>query len=139
MKRTEQADAGIVLGLQHGTVGQDGFQRGCGIIVTGTLAAGGLKPGVYALYEPPAPAGLADNPDRRAAGNAEIIGVEGHRGEPFAGSVPPGAPGAGSPGAGLPGAGSAGAAERAMASRPAVGAVGRGPNRRFSRGSTWAV
>lgn len=44
--------------------------------LTGTLAAGGLKPGVYALYEPPAPAGLADNPDRRAAGNAEIIDAD---------------------------------------------------------------
>ncbi|HET6732084.1 DEAD/DEAH box helicase, partial [Mycobacterium sp.] len=44
--------------------------------LTGTLAAGGLKQGVYALYEPPAPAGLADNPDRRAAGNAEIIAVD---------------------------------------------------------------
>jgi superfamily I DNA and/or RNA helicase len=31
---------------------------------------------VFALYEPPAPAGLADNPDRRAAGNAEITGVD---------------------------------------------------------------
>ena len=44
--------------------------------LTGTLAAGGLDSSVFALYEPPAPAGLADNPDRRAAGNAEIIGVD---------------------------------------------------------------
>ncbi|MDT5369874.1 MAG: hypothetical protein QOC62_4305, partial [Mycobacterium sp.] len=43
--------------------------------LTGTLAAGGLGSGGYALYEPPAPAGLADNPDRRAAGNAEILVV----------------------------------------------------------------
>jgi predicted RecB family nuclease len=43
--------------------------------LTGTLAAGGLDTSVFALYEPPAPAGLADNPDRRAAGNAEIAGV----------------------------------------------------------------
>ena len=28
---------------------------------------------MFALYEPPAPAGLVDNPDRRAAGNAQII------------------------------------------------------------------
>ncbi|HEX2284907.1 MAG TPA: TM0106 family RecB-like putative nuclease [Mycobacterium sp.] len=41
--------------------------------LTGTLAAGGLNRQVYALYEPPAPAGLVDNPDRRGAGNAEII------------------------------------------------------------------
>jgi uncharacterized protein len=44
--------------------------------LTGTLAAGGLDRSVFALYEPPAPAGLADNPDRRAAGNAEITGVD---------------------------------------------------------------
>ncbi|MDT5234805.1 MAG: hypothetical protein QOF47_792 [Mycobacterium sp.] len=44
--------------------------------LTGTLAAGGLDSSVFALYEPPAPVGLADNPDRRAAGNAEITGVD---------------------------------------------------------------
>jgi predicted RecB family nuclease len=44
--------------------------------LTGTLASGGLKNDVFALYHPPSPAGLADNPDRRAAGNAEIIGVD---------------------------------------------------------------
>ncbi len=44
--------------------------------LTGTLASGQLNASVFALYEPPAPAGLADNPDRRAAGNAEIIGVD---------------------------------------------------------------
>jgi uncharacterized protein len=44
--------------------------------LTGTLAAGGLDTHVFALYEPPAPAGLADNPDRRAAGNAEITGID---------------------------------------------------------------
>ena len=44
--------------------------------LTGTLAAGGLDSSVFALYEPPAPAGLADNVDRRAAGNAEIIDVD---------------------------------------------------------------
>jgi predicted RecB family nuclease len=44
--------------------------------LTGTLAAGGLNSSVFALYEPPAPAGLVDNPDRRAAGSAEIIGVD---------------------------------------------------------------
>ncbi len=31
---------------------------------------------MFALYEPPAPTGLIDNPDRRAAGNAEITGVD---------------------------------------------------------------
>ena len=44
--------------------------------LTGTLAAGGLDSSVFALYEPPAPAGLTDNLDRRAAGNAEITGVD---------------------------------------------------------------
>ena len=44
--------------------------------LTGTLASGTLDTSVFALYEPPAPAGLVDNPDRRAAGNAEITGVD---------------------------------------------------------------
>jgi len=44
--------------------------------LTGTLASGGLAGSVFALYEPPAPAGLSVNPDRRAAGNAEIIDVD---------------------------------------------------------------
>ena len=44
--------------------------------LTGALAAGGLKTEVFALYNPPSPAGLADNPDRRAAGNAEITRVD---------------------------------------------------------------
>ena len=43
--------------------------------LTGTLAAGGLDTNVFALYNPPSPAGLSANPDRRAAGNAEIIDV----------------------------------------------------------------
>jgi predicted RecB family nuclease len=46
--------------------------------LSGTLAAGGLDTSVFALYEPPAPAGLVDNPDRRAAGSAEVIGVDDH-------------------------------------------------------------
>jgi predicted RecB family nuclease len=44
--------------------------------LTGTLASGGLADSVFALYEPPAPAGLSVNPDRRAAGNADIIDVD---------------------------------------------------------------
>jgi predicted RecB family nuclease len=43
--------------------------------LTGTLESGELASSVFALYEPPAPAGLSDNPDRRAAGNAEIVAV----------------------------------------------------------------
>jgi uncharacterized protein len=44
--------------------------------LTGTLASGELDTSAFALYEPPAPAGLVDNPDRRAAGNAQITGVD---------------------------------------------------------------
>jgi predicted RecB family nuclease len=41
--------------------------------LTGELAAGDLPAKVFALYEPPAPTGLTDNPDRRAAGAAEVV------------------------------------------------------------------
>ncbi len=44
--------------------------------LTGTLAAGGLDNNVFALYDPPSPAGMADNPDRRGAGNATIMAVD---------------------------------------------------------------
>lgn len=43
------------------------------IQLTGELARGALNSDVFALYEPPAPSGLTDNPDRRAAGRAEVI------------------------------------------------------------------
>ncbi|MFZ0902947.1 MAG: TM0106 family RecB-like putative nuclease, partial [Mycobacterium sp.] len=43
------------------------------IELTGELARGALNREVFALYEPPAPSGLTDNPDRRAAGRAEVI------------------------------------------------------------------
>jgi predicted RecB family nuclease len=41
--------------------------------LTGELARGALNSGVFALYEPPAPAGITDNPDRRAAGHATVV------------------------------------------------------------------
>ncbi|OBK41963.1 nuclease [Mycobacterium sp. 1245111.1] len=41
--------------------------------LTGELARGALNAEVFALYEPPAPAGLTDDPDRRAAGRAEVV------------------------------------------------------------------
>jgi predicted RecB family nuclease len=41
--------------------------------LTGAMAAGGLGREMYALYEPPAPAGLSDDPDRRAAGSAAVV------------------------------------------------------------------
>jgi predicted RecB family nuclease len=44
--------------------------------LSGTLAAGGLSNQVFALYEPPAPAGITDHPDRRAAGDATVIDVD---------------------------------------------------------------
>ncbi|MDT5146584.1 MAG: hypothetical protein QOC58_1229, partial [Mycobacterium sp.] len=39
----------------------------------GALARGDLTTSVYALYDPPAPSGMTDSPDRRAAGRAEVI------------------------------------------------------------------
>ena len=43
------------------------------IQLAGELARGALNSDVFALYEPPAPAGLTDSPDRRAAGRATVI------------------------------------------------------------------
>ena len=39
----------------------------------GELARGDLKKEVFALYDPPAPSGMSDDPERRAAGRAEVI------------------------------------------------------------------
>ncbi|OBF92478.1 nuclease [Mycobacterium sp. 852002-51152_SCH6134967] len=44
--------------------------------LTGALEGGGISAEVFALYEPPSPAGMADNADRRAAGNADVIEVD---------------------------------------------------------------
>src|ERR1700734_3453869 len=44
--------------------------------LTGELARGALNDKGSALYEPPAPSGLTDNPDRRAAGHAEVVGCD---------------------------------------------------------------
>jgi predicted RecB family nuclease len=41
--------------------------------LSGELARGALNSEVFALYDPPAPAGLTDNPDRRAAGRATVV------------------------------------------------------------------
>ncbi len=43
--------------------------------LTGELARGAFNSEVYALYDPPAPAGLTDNPDRRATGRAQVMEV----------------------------------------------------------------
>ena len=42
----------------------------------GEIANGDLGGTMYALYEPPAPTGLADDPDRRGFGSAEVIGCD---------------------------------------------------------------
>ena len=42
----------------------------------GELARGDLMTNVFALYDPPAPPGMTDNPDRRAAGRAEVVEVD---------------------------------------------------------------
>ena len=39
----------------------------------GELARGDLTRQVFALYEPPAPSGMTDSPDRRAAAHAEVV------------------------------------------------------------------
>ncbi|WP_319449377.1 MULTISPECIES: TM0106 family RecB-like putative nuclease [unclassified Mycobacterium] len=41
--------------------------------LTGDLANGDLATEMYALYDPPAPEGLADDPDRRAFGSVTVI------------------------------------------------------------------
>jgi predicted RecB family nuclease len=42
----------------------------------GDIATGELSRNMYALYEPPAPLGLTDDPDRRAFGSVEVIGCD---------------------------------------------------------------
>ncbi|WP_077102771.1 TM0106 family RecB-like putative nuclease [Mycobacterium terramassiliense] len=44
--------------------------------LSGQLARGDLVTNVFALYEPPAPPGMTDSPDRRAAGRADVIAVD---------------------------------------------------------------
>jgi predicted RecB family nuclease len=44
--------------------------------LTGEVARGALSRDVFALYDPPAPTGLTHNPDRRAAGRAEVLEVD---------------------------------------------------------------
>jgi predicted RecB family nuclease len=41
--------------------------------LTGELANGALAQEMYALYDPPAPGGLADDPDRRAFGSVTVL------------------------------------------------------------------
>ena len=44
--------------------------------LTGEIAAGELGNEMFALYDPPSPAGLSDDPDRRAFGNVTITGCD---------------------------------------------------------------
>ncbi len=46
------------------------------LLLTGALAAGGLTAEMYALYDPPAPAGLSDDPGRRAYGKVTVLGCD---------------------------------------------------------------
>lgn len=39
----------------------------------GSIAAGGLSKRMFALYEPPSPAGLSDHPQRRGCGQVEVV------------------------------------------------------------------
>ncbi|RUP28684.1 MAG: TM0106 family RecB-like putative nuclease [Mycolicibacterium sp.] len=45
------------------------------VLLRGEIAAGSVPPGaeVFALYEPPSPPGLSDDPDVRAAGTAKVL------------------------------------------------------------------
>ncbi|OBG81007.1 nuclease [Mycobacterium sp. E802] len=43
------------------------------VVLTGAIDSGELGTEVYALYAPPAPAGLSDDPDRRGFGSAAVI------------------------------------------------------------------
>src|SRR5262249_34826186 len=43
------------------------------VLLRGGLARGDLNSSVFALYDPPAPPGMTENPARRAAGRAEVL------------------------------------------------------------------
>lgn len=46
------------------------------VLLTGELAAGAVGGGMYALYDPPAPAGLTDDPGRRAFASVDVLGCD---------------------------------------------------------------
>jgi uncharacterized protein len=46
------------------------------VALHGELARGDLTKNMFALYEPPAPPGMTDSPDRRAVGRAEVVEVD---------------------------------------------------------------
>src|SRR5690606_19634126 len=43
------------------------------LLLTGTIAAGELTGDMYALYDPPTPAGLSDDPERRAYAKVTVL------------------------------------------------------------------
>ncbi len=43
------------------------------VLLHGELAGGDLMKDVFALYDPPAPPGMTDSPERRAAGRAQVV------------------------------------------------------------------
>ncbi|MCI4674946.1 TM0106 family RecB-like putative nuclease [Candidatus Mycolicibacterium alkanivorans] len=43
------------------------------ILLTGAMAAGELTQEMYALYDPPTPAGLSEDPERRACGKVTVL------------------------------------------------------------------
>jgi uncharacterized protein len=46
------------------------------LLLTGSIAAGELDTEMYALYDPPTPAGLSDDPERRAYASVSVLGCD---------------------------------------------------------------
>ncbi len=46
------------------------------LLLTGAIAAGELNNDMYALYNPPTPAGLSDDPERRAYASVTVLGCD---------------------------------------------------------------
>lgn len=46
------------------------------LLLTGAIAAGELNTDMYALYNPPTPAGLSDDPERRAYASVTVLGCD---------------------------------------------------------------
>ncbi len=45
------------------------------LVLTGSIAAGELDRDMYAMYQPPTPAGLSDDPERRAYSSVTVLGA----------------------------------------------------------------
>jgi uncharacterized protein len=46
------------------------------VLLAGSIAAGELSSDMYALYDPPTPAGLSDDPERRACSSVSVIACD---------------------------------------------------------------